>query len=211
MAPLPINAAVPNGKPKARPTTAVRNTDSRTPRSVFDDPNNAWWSGATVPLSTGRENRVPNSFFPRTGTPFASVSRNKSLVILQSRAVTTENLTSSRCRASRFASKRGASSPFIVIPYRATWHANHSPKICRVGVDTGSNTICELVPEDRKSSSDVGNSLHRRFKTTSVLDCHCLDLLGVGSVAVGCALLRRISPGICVRRLYICRLPLDTR
>ena len=52
---------------------------------VFERPNHGCPSRNLASLSSGRENRSPKIFFAITGVPFASINKNTSRVITQSR------------------------------------------------------------------------------------------------------------------------------
>ena len=95
IAALPISAPILHPRPTKHAPTAVTRTERKIPRMVFDAPNKGSPSGHLAPLSRGRENRLPKTFFASKGVPFASVSRNSNRMITQSRSMVPSCLPSS--------------------------------------------------------------------------------------------------------------------
>jgi hypothetical protein len=95
IAALPISAPVLHPRPTRHAPTAVIRTERKIPRIVFDAPNKGSPSWHLAPLSRGRENRLPKTFFASKGVPFANVSRNSDRVITQSRSIMPSSLPSS--------------------------------------------------------------------------------------------------------------------
>ena len=95
IAALPISAPVLHPSPTRHAPTAVARIERKIPRMVFDAPNKGSPSCHLAPLSRGRENRLPKTFFASKGVPFASVSRNSNRMITQSRSIVPACLPSS--------------------------------------------------------------------------------------------------------------------
>ena len=87
MAALPINAPILHLRPTRDAPTAVARTERKTPRIVFDAPNQGCPSTNLTPQSRGRENLLPKILFTSKGVPFASISRNTKCLINRSRTV----------------------------------------------------------------------------------------------------------------------------